>query len=331
VKLSELDEEADRQLRSIDQRFVAAAAPKVARAVESSGAAWRRTKDAAAGIVQDVDLRDLNALDAKYATRGPLALLREIPQLMAVVIGIVFIVGTLAAAHELKDRQQAGTDQTVLAPDGSNGSGEAPAVVALGPTVGKTAAAYLSLATHSLDAAAAGAPDEQRLALVTLSAYYRPSQAASILSGYQVKRAWVRDSTAGKLAPPMPVEVADGLAPALSQFYARTAKGQSEAATQYQNLADTTSNDPQYKAFYEQFATLSRKQARAFGGNCACVYAFVVQATPTQLLSLRARPGVRAIEVAGRGSTLPNLDITTLLPEVKGVVSNPAAVVDPPS
>jgi hypothetical protein len=40
---------------------------------------------------------------------------------------------------------------------------------------------------------------------------------------------------------------------------------------------------------------------------------------------------VRSIEVAGKGARLSDLDITTLVPEVKGIVPNPAAVVDPPS
>ena len=61
------------------------------------------------------------------------------------------------------------------------------------------------------------------------------------------------------------------------------------------------------------------------------LFAFKETATPTQLMTLRSRPGVRAVEVAGRGAGLTELDISTLLPEVTGVVPNPAAVVDPPS
>jgi hypothetical protein len=280
-------------------------------------------------VVSDANLRDLSALDDKWATRGPLALFREIPQLLAVVTGIVFIVGTLAAAHDLQSRQTA-DQQTVQTTTDDGSPTNVPSTLALGPTIGKPATAYLTLAASSLTQAATGSPDDQRLSLVTLSAYYRPAQAASILSGYAVNRAWVRVSGAGKQAPPLPVEVSGDLQSALTGFYARTARGQGDAALQYQQLADT-SDDPQYKAFYGQFATLSRKQAQAFGHDCACVFSFVVTASPTQLLSLRSRPGVRSIEVAGRGARLSNLDITTLLPEVKGVVPNPAAVVDPPS
>lgn len=328
-ELRQLDDHADDRLRSLDERFVAAAAPRIAKVVDGIGAASRRSRDTAAGLIRDVDLRNLNALDDRYATRGPLALFREIPQLLAVVVGIVFIVGTLAAAHDLQSRQTAG-QQTVQSPDGTSTSA-APLSLALGPTIGKTATSYLTLAANSLDAAASQAPDEQRLALVTLSAYYRPAQAATILSGYVVQRAWVRDSAAGRQAPPMPVEVTGSLSSSLAAFYSRTAKGQSDAAAQYQQLADTTVNDKQYKDFYEQFARLSRAQAKAFGSDCACVFSFVVSATPSQLQSLRSRPGVRSIEVAGKGARLSDLDVTTLVPEVKGIVPNPAAVVDPPS
>ena len=328
MKLRDLDDAAERQLTSLDQRFVAAAAPKVARAVDGVGEAVRRTRETAASLASDVNLRDLNAIDEKYARKGLLALFREIPQLLAIVTGIVFMVGTLVAAHDVKQRQNA-DDQTVqTGDDGTNPF--VPGTLALGPVIGRPALAYLRLAANSLTSASQADPDVQRLSLVTLSAYYRPAQAASILSGYVVNRAWVRDSGAGKQAPPMPVEVSGDLGAALTSFYARTAKGQGDAAEQYQQLADT-SDDPQYKAFYGQFATLSRKQSRAFGHNCACVFAFVVTATPSQLLSLRSRPGVRSIEVAGKGAKLSNLDITTLLPAVKGVVPNPAALVDPPS
>jgi len=331
VKLRDLDDRAEKELRSLDQRFVATAAPRVARAVDGVGAAFRRTVDATTGIVRDVDLRDLKSLDEKYATKGPLGLFREVPQLLAVLTGIVFIIGTIAAAHDLQSRQRA-DEQTVQGPDSGNGpTTSTPSNIALGPTIGKPAAAYLTLAATSLDKAASATPDDQRVALVTLSAYYRPAQAASILSGYVVNRAWVRDSGAGRTAPPLPLEVKGDVAAALSSFYTRTAKGQRDAAAQYQNLADTTTNDPKFKAFYEQFATLSRKQAQAFGSGCACVYTFAVTGTPTQLLSLRSRPGARAIEVAGRGAVLAELDITTLLPEVKGVVPHPAAFVEPPS
>lgn len=328
MSLRDLDDKADNQLATLDQRFIAAAAPRVARALDTAGERVRRARES----VQDIDLRDLKGLDDRYATKGPLAILREIPQLLAVLAGIVLVIGTIAAAHDRSTHQQTAEDQTVTTTDGDTVTAGGPtSVVVLGPTVGKPANDYVALASKSLDDAAVAAPDEQRLALVTLTSYTRPQQAAGIVAGLVVQRAWVRDSGAGRLAPPMPVDVTGDAVTALRAYYGRTAKGQADAAGQYQQLADTTTNDPTYKAFYEQFATLSRRQAQAFGHDCACVYSFAVLATPTQLQQLRTRPGVRAIEVAGRGARLSGVDITTLLPEVKGLVPNPATVVDPPS
>lgn len=328
MNLRELDDKADSQLATLDQRFIAAAAPRVAHAVDTAGERVRRARAA----VRDLDLRDLRGLDDRYATKGPLAILREVPQLLAVLAGIVLVIGTIAAAHDRSTHQQSAADQTVTTTDGDTATVGGPtSVVVLGPTVGKPAAEYLALAARSLDDAAVAAPDEQRLALVTLASYTRPQQAAGVVAGLVVQRAWVRDGGAGRLAPPMPVEVTGDALRALRAYYARTAQGQADAAGQYQQLADTTTNDPTYKAFYEQFATLSRRQAQAFGHDCACVYSFAVLATPTQLQQLRSRPEVRAVEVAGRGARLSGVDVTTLLPEVKGLVPNPAAAVDPPS
>jgi len=328
MRLRDLDDRADSQLASLDQRFVAVAAPRVARAVEAAGAAARRTRESA----QSVDLRSVRALDEKYASSGPLALFREIPQLLALLVGIVFVVGTIAAAHDRSAHRQTAAEQTVTTTDGDTVTPGGPtSVVVLGPTVGKSTEAYLALAARSLDDAATAAPDEQRLALVTLSGYYRPAVAANVVAGLVVQRAWVHDSTGGKLAPPMPVDVTGSVSASLGAFYARFARGQAEQVRQYQELADTSKTDPAYQKFYEEFATLSRRQAQAFGHDCACVYSFAVVATPTQLQQLRSRPGVRAVEVAGRGARLSGVDVTTLLPEVTGVVPNPAAVVDPPS
>ena len=325
MKLTDLDDSAEQQLKTLDQRFIAAAAPRVRQAVDRA----TRTRDAASQLVRDIDLRDLNGLDAKYATRGPLGFFREVPQLMAVLVGLVFIVGTLAVAYDKEPRQEA--DQTVSTDGGTTGTTGPAGALALGPEFGTQTTAYLRHAATSLDAAATGSPDDTRFAMVSLSAYYRPQLAASILSGYVVKRAWVHVASAGKLAPPMIVAIDGDLAAGLKGFYSRQVGSQSMAASAYQQLAnDISPTDPQ-KADNQQYADLARKQAAAFKADCACAYAFVVEATPTQLLSLRSRPGIRSIEVGPAGAKLGDLVLTTLYPEVKGVVANQAENAPPPS
>ncbi|MCU1600341.1 MAG: hypothetical protein JWO22_1050 [Frankiales bacterium] len=325
MKLTDLDDSAEQQLRTLDQRFIAAAAPRVARAFDRAA----RTRVSAKQLVKDVDLRDLNALDEKYATRGPLGFFREVPQLMAVLVGIVFIVGTLAVAYDKEPRQEA--DQTVSTSGGTTGGVPTGGSLALGPETGSQAAAYLRHAATSLDQAATGAPDDTRFAMVSLSAYYRPELAASILSGYVVKRAWVHVVSAGTLAPPMLVVIDGDLAGGLKDFYRRQVTAQAKSASSYQQLADDIApTDPQ-KADNQKYADLARAQSAAFRADCGCVYAFVVSATPTQLLSLRSRPGIRSIEVGPSKARIGDLLLTTLYPEVKGVVPNQAENVPPPS
>jgi hypothetical protein len=48
---------------------------------------------------------------------------------------------------------------------------------------------------------------------------------------------------------------------------------------------------------------------------CACVLALVVQADGAALAALAARSGVRAVEAAPAGTTLPEIALSPLLPE----------------
>jgi hypothetical protein len=313
------------RLKELDQRFIRAAAPRVAKTVDEV----RTSSEQAVQAVREIDLKDLSNLDQKFANKGALGFFREVPQLMAVVVGVVFILGTIVAARQLGERAQ----QQESSPGGTTTGGPAaPLSDALGPDVGSAVPAYLATSAQGLTAAAKDDPDGARVALVSLGAYYRPEIAASILSGYVVKRAWVRDPSAGKLSPELPLDVDGDVLLALKGFYSRQAVKQLKAAQDYQRLADTTSSsDAAFKAEYTRLAALSRAEAKAYGSNCACVFSFVVTATPTQLLSLRSRPGVRALEVSGKGQALTDLTITPLVPEATKVVPAPPELVEPPS
>jgi hypothetical protein len=312
------------RLKNLDQRFIRAAAPRVAKRVDGARSTGEQTVQA----FRELELKDLGNLDQRFANKGALGFFREVPQLLAVVVGIVFILGTVVAARQLGERAQGSDTSTGTS---TTGGPAAPLSDSLGPDVGSAVPSYLTTSAQDLTEAAKDDPDGARVALVSLGAYYRPEVAASILSGYVVNRAWTRDRSAGKLAPELPLEVSGDLLPALRSFYARQAKGQADAARSYQELADTTTNDPTFKADYLRFATLSRKQATSYGANCACVFSVVVTATPTQLLSLRSRPGVRALEVGGKGQRLTDLTINPLLPEATTVVPAPPELVDAPS
>jgi hypothetical protein len=61
-------------------------------------------------------------------------------------------------------------------------------------------------------------------------------------------------------------------------------------------------------------------EASAYASDCACVFAVVVEGTARALAGLLDAPGVRGVEVAGRGTELPGLEVLPLWPEQTGVV-----------
>jgi hypothetical protein len=319
-------------LRDLDRRFVRSAAPRVARWVDAlslhrSTAAPGAPK---AKQARDLDLRNLRSLDERYASSGALGFFREVPQLMGVVIGIVFVAGALAA---LKEHDSSSSSQQSVVDGSTTGTGTGTGTAGtgvLGPAVGDSVSTYLTAAARNLTAVTVNAPDDQRFALVSLGGYYRPAQIASILSGYVVKQVYLRDAGAGKDAGQFPLVIKADLVGDLKKAYARTAAAQALSRTKYQMLADTTDAGDPYKAFYQHYADVARLQATAYGSTCPCVFAAIVSATPAQLTSLRSRPGIRALEVAGRGLEVRDLDVTPLLPEVKTIVPEPAAA-DAPS
>jgi hypothetical protein len=319
------------RLRDLDQRFIAVAAPLVARWADGLRVRRQGTARRVSGA-REIDVRSLATLDERYASRGLLGFFREVPQLMGVVIGIVFVAGTLSA---LSQKDSHARDQGVLDPGTTATTGALPGDPAttgdaLGPAVGDSVSTYLNEAARNLAAVTANSPDDQRVTLVSLGAYYRPAQVASILSGYVVREVYIRDPGAGKDAGQFPLEIKGALLSDLAKAYARTAAAQADSRGKYQMLADTTVEGDPYKPFYEGYARTAAKQAKDYAGGCACVFSALVVATPTQLTSLRARPGIRSLEVAAKGLDLRDLQVMPLLPEVKGIVPD-ASVSDAPS
>jgi hypothetical protein len=123
------------------------------------------------------------------------------------------------------------------------------------------------------------------------------------------------------------VEVRGELAAQLPASFAELAKTKAAAQRAYQGYVDTlrgsTGKDQQFRDLYEAFARSSQIEAREFGRGCACVYSAVVRANPAQLLTLRARQGVRGIEVAAENAEISAVQVQPLLPEVTTVVPKP--------
>jgi hypothetical protein len=312
------------KLQQLDDKYLPLAAERVA-AVADRLAVRRDRVRSSVHAVRATSLRDL---DNRYATSGPLGLLREIPQIGFVLIAAIFLSGAGVAVSRENARNRAAQQQSVqpgpgltAAPTGDN---------LLGPRVGDRVAAYEAKAARGLIEAVTGSPDGTRLALVSFTGYRTPAQTTTLLSGYPVRRAFLRAKAAGKEAAQLPVDIKGDLLPQLRQAYSLTARSRLEAQKSFQGYVDsivvTTKEEQDFKNQYAAFAKTTGLEARAYQRGCACVYAALVEATASQLQQLRARPGVRVIELASKDLRLSQVQVLPpLLPEARGVVTKQPA------
>lgn len=305
-------------LRQLDERYLPAAAAWLRARVDAVTATVERGREA-------LSRWDATALDDRYAGRRPFTLVRTQPVLALCVVGALLAAGIGAVVVQERGDSGRRTSHAGTEPPGSGG---VPKGAVLGPAVGDSTRDYVRKASAGLVDAVRAAPGATRVALVSLSAYRTPEQADALLSGFTVRRAFLRAKAAGKEAAALPVEVQGPLLPALRHAYAETARSRAAAQKSYQGYVDTlrpdSTQDRAFRDLYAAFARSSGIESRAYAADCACVYAVLVTAPPVLLLSLNARPGVRAVEVAGAGLTVLQVQVQPLLPEVEGVVPRPS-------
>lgn len=317
------------KLDDLDTRYVARAADRVGRAARRL--AERRERTTAA--VQAADVRSLRSLDTRYTAKGPLALVREVPQLGFVAIAALLFAASAAVVEQTsaQNRERArasATDQTVV--PGSDGGVQLAGRSSLGPDVGDNTSRYQNTSIVSLREAAK--QKGNRVALVSLTSYLTPTQAAETFSGILVTRVYLRARAAGKEAVQLPVDIKGQLMSDLTKQYAALVPLREAARKSYQGYVDTltvtTKEEESFKELYAQFARSSAVEAREYSNGCACVFAVVVSAAPDQLVALGSRPGVRIVDVAGKGLKTAELEIRPLLPEIRGVVPKQQAQPD---
>jgi hypothetical protein len=334
------------RLQDLDERWVPAAARRVgalANRLRRGRVSLRRAQPVASAAgpvpqqevpqqqvpVQEVRERPLERLtlrelDARYTARGPLAVLRDIPQVGFIVIGLVFLAGTGTAVSRQASNNRAASQANEQDPSSVQATGD-PGTSSLGPQPGDAVSTYVQTAGQALVASAKGSGGSKpRVALVSLTAFSNQQQAVAALAGYDVLEVYLRSTAGGKEATELAVPVSGTLATSLVKSYADAARGRLEAQKSYQGYVDTltvtTKEDQQFKDYYRMFATSAALEATAYAHNCACVYAAVVRASPKQLLKLTPAGGVRAVQVASQGLGLKQVQVFPLLPSVKGVV-----------
>lgn len=299
-------------LRDLDARLVPRLAIALRRVLDGLAVRRRRTSRS---IARPSRRGPLRRLDDRFASSGPLALLRDVPQLGVLLVATVFLAGAGVALARNSPQQVAEREQVAA---------EAALPLDLGPPVGADVDDHFSVATDRVASLSDTAPDEEFLALVSLRDELTPEQAEQLLlsSTLTARRAYVRAPVGGG-AEVLPVELAGEVQEALTTLFAETASQRAEEQRTLLELAasipaDANASDKGFKKQYEADARTKGEEAAAYRAGCACVLALVVEGPARELAELPSLPAVRGVEVARRGAELAALNVDPLPPEVTG-------------
>ncbi|MBK5308037.1 MAG: hypothetical protein JJD92_15230 [Frankiaceae bacterium] len=306
MKLDELDERFVPRMAVRLRRFLDAAAERRSRAVDGA-------RELAAGVLAPSATSPLRRLDDRYAARGPLALLRDVPQLGLLLIAAVFVAGSGIALERSGQRNAASKES----------SPDALIPTSLGPDPGTKVAAYIAATRKRAVLLSTGSPDGVYTALVSFTSYQTAEQARRLLGDLHVTRVLAHVQLPA--AEVLPIPVTSALVEDVGVTFAEISKRKLRDRQEFVNLATsitgTTKEEVQFKAFYTEAARTAAKEAAAYGKSCACLFAALVRGKARDLAALPSLPAVRAVDIgAGEPDTL---QIKPLLPEHKVTVMKP--------
>ncbi len=250
---------------------------------------------------------------------GPLALLRDVPQLGLLLVATVFLAGAGVALARNSSSDVADREQVVA---------ELALPLELGPPAGTDVDDHFLAARERVVDLADDAPDDRFLALVSLRDELTADETGQLVegSGLAVRRAYVR-APVGEAAEVLPLETPGTLARDLEVQFAdtaaRRATEQRELLRAAESITSTAAVEQAFKQQFEADAALKGREADAYRSTCACVLAVVVEGTARELAELPSMAAVRGLEIARRGAVLPALRIDPLPPEVTGVRPSP--------
>ena len=311
-------------LRDLDARLV----PRMATWLRSAldGAAERRQAATAAArrrgeaLLAPHEHGVLHRLDDRYASSGPLKLLRDVPQLGLLLVASVFLAAAgaalaLSGPEAVRERQQA--------------EREASLPLTLGPGVGDEIDQHFAAARERAVDLSRREPDARYLALISLNKALTPEEVGELLleSGLEVRRAYLRAPVPGQpeeIVFQTSGEVVAGLQRVFSEIAARKAQEQQDLLGTARTIEPGTPEEEAFKRLYEADAKTAGQEAAAYRTGCACVFALVVEAEAAELAALPALPVVRGVELAPRGVELAALDVRPLAPSEQGVVAPPS-------
>ncbi|GLZ75359.1 hypothetical protein Afil01_01660 [Actinorhabdospora filicis] len=171
-------------------------------------------------------------------------------------------------------------------------------------------------------------------ALVSLSAYASPAQAAATAVGVEVARVYARVPLPRTQTEIIAMDIA-ALPGGLDAEMERAAVRKDADAASYGALAvklsGTSAEEADQRAVYEGARAMAAAEAAAYRAHCACAYALVVRAAPAELLELAKRPFVRAVDPAPELTRFERSVFLPPLPEQEGAAGPADGALSAPS
>lgn len=258
----------------------------------------------------------LRRVDDRWTRHGPLAIVREVPQLGALAIAALILASGITAAsrNDPARRAGSGTEQTGPSAEGDDR-------LQIGPQIGEQVDAYVTAARERVTNAATGEPDAGAVAVVTFAQYRTPQQVRDLVGDATVVRILFRVPVALDDYQPDEAAVADLLLDAKKAFVTRALRLETEIGNLQGNI-DTNDHDPAQKEFDLAQQEKLRRQVRHLRGACACIYAVIVETKMKHTLELLNKPGIRVVDVSAPNARLGDYeDYDALLPEEKVTVT----------
>jgi hypothetical protein len=305
------------KLDDLDERWVPRVAVRLRAFVDKAGERRQllaqRLGNVRTAVLDPGPGSPLRTLDARYASHGPLALLRDVPQLGLLLVAAVFLTGSGVALERAGNRQRSGSTQSA-----------GPVIpTTLGPAPGTQVVTYIAATRKRARIVSATSPDHMYTALVSFTSYLTARQAQALLGDLQVEKvlAHVQLPNAEVLPIPVTSTVVEDVGITFSAVSKRKVRDRKEFINLAASISGKTKEEQQFKAFYLDAAATALKEARAYGKSCACLFGALVHGKARALTELQAIPGVRAVDIGG--GDVDTLQVQPLLPEQKVTVTRP--------
>lgn len=193
-------------------------------------------------------------------------------------------------------------------------------VTRVGVAAGESIPGYLQDATDDLAALPTAAPslENDTFALVSLSAYLTPHQAANVFGDVPVAAVIGRVPLPERQTEVVRLDVPGLPGDVITAMADLAARKEREAGDYRDRAAAVSDGRPEQREqreLYLSAAQMAEAEATAYRGGCACVYAAVVRAEPVELRQVASQPAVRVVDPAPEVRRLDRVVFTPPLPE----------------